>query len=110
MPANPAPAAVLRRALCWGAALLVAAINLRAQQAECGTDKEIRQLDFSGNETFSDRELGDLVVTTPSSWARRHFDFLDPVTRHIPLVGFSVGTVRCFDAAEFKLDLERLRR
>ncbi|MFI5229146.1 MAG: outer membrane protein assembly factor [Gemmatimonadales bacterium] len=49
---------------------------LSAQEVECdrdGSPPEVRSLAFAGNKTFSDDQLSTFVVTTPSSFTRRHF-------------------------------------
>ncbi len=66
-----------------------------AQSERCGaTDPEVGALRFQGNASFDDDELGNAIVTTPSSWARRVFRF--------------VGTRRCLDPDEFARDRVRL--
>src|SRR5262245_35548887 len=35
-------------------------------------DLEVRSLSFQGNHAFTDDELAQRIVTTSSSWARRH--------------------------------------
>lgn len=60
----------------------------RAQGARCDRgDLEVRGLDFDGNRAFADEDLAEVIVTTPSSWARRVLDLpfsprhcLDPST------------------------------
>ncbi|HWH50569.1 MAG TPA: BamA/TamA family outer membrane protein [Gemmatimonadaceae bacterium] len=57
-------------------ALAALSAPLRAQQVECdrdGSPPEVRSLSFVGNRTFSDDQLSTFVVTTPSSFTRRHF-------------------------------------
>ncbi|HET7458820.1 MAG TPA: BamA/TamA family outer membrane protein, partial [Gemmatimonadaceae bacterium] len=85
------------------AAVVVAALALaappraaRAQETNCDPgDVEVRGLHFKGNRHFSDAELGNAVVTTPSSWERRFFKVL--------------GERRCVDrASELPRDLLRL--
>jgi outer membrane protein assembly factor BamA len=77
------------------AALLLAAGPALAQSERCGaTDPEVGWLRFSGNVSFDADELGNAIVTTPSSWARRAFRF--------------IGTRRCLDADEFARDRVRL--
>lgn len=66
-----------------------------AQDLSCGRgDLEVRRLRFHGNQTFSASELADSVVTTASSWARRHLRVL--------------GTRRCLDLTELQRDVYRL--
>src|SRR5579872_3876845 len=78
--------------------LLALALTARpagAQSERCGaTDPEVGWLRFHGNVSFDDEELGNAIVTTPSSWARRVFRF--------------VGTRRCLDGDEFARDRVRL--
>jgi outer membrane protein assembly factor BamA len=96
----------------WALLLVIVAgaafpAGARAQDLECtGADsREVRQLDFQGNRTFSDRVLADRVVTTPSSFIRRYLGFLDAVTGRIG----HVGTQRCLNPEEFTTDVARLR-
>lgn len=49
---------------------------------------------FRGNRSFSDDDLENAIVTTPSSWARRVFGF--------------IGARRCIDRTEFARDRLRL--
>ncbi|MDQ2889360.1 MAG: BamA/TamA family outer membrane protein [Gemmatimonadota bacterium] len=78
-------------AACW--ALPTAA---SAQDLSCGPgDTEVRGLDFDGNHAFTDAELGNVIVTTPSAWARRYLD-----------LPFSAR--RCLNAQEFANDRLRL--
>ena len=63
-----------------GAALAVAWLfplaRTEAQALECDASSiEVRQLDFSGNDTFRSSELANGVATTQSSFARRWFRF-----------------------------------
>ena len=86
------------RAVC--AALLLAccpswAATLRAQDLTCEPgDLEVVRLEFEGNRAFSSAQLGDGIVTTPSSWTRRSFH--------------TFGTRRCLDRQQFPLDVLRL--
>lgn len=67
-----------------------------AQDLHCDPgDVEVRGLDFVGNHAFTDAELANVIVTTPSSWARRYFNF-----------PFSAR--RCLDRPEFANDRLRL--
>ena len=76
-------------ALLWGA-------PARAQDIQCDPgDREVRSLEFRGNRAFSDGELSARIVTTPSSWARRHVRFF--------------GTRRCLDSEELVRDKFRLQ-
>ena len=71
------------------------ASSVGAQELACTSgDTEVRDVDFTGNRTFSDLELANGLVTTPSSWARR--------TLRV------VGTKRCLDHTELRLDVARL--
>lgn len=68
----------------------------RAQDLRCDPgDVEVRGLAFIGNHAFTDAELANVIVTTPSAWARRYFNF-----------PFSAR--RCLDRAEFANDRLRL--
>ena len=81
--------------VAFALALLASPSSAGAQQVLCGPrDVEVRRLDFVGNETFSDRELGDSVVTAQSTWWRR-------ISR-LP------GGKRCLDEAELERDELRL--
>lgn len=78
-------------AACWAMPTIASGQDLR-----CGAgDTEVRGLDFYGNHLFTDAELGNVIVTTPSSWARRYLD-----------LPFSVR--RCLDEQEFANDRLRL--
>jgi outer membrane protein assembly factor BamA len=66
------------------------------QDFRCGAgDVEVRGLEFAGNRTFADAELGNVIVTTPSSWGRRYLN-----------LPFSAR--RCLDEQEFANDRLRL--
>ncbi len=66
------------------------------QDLRCGAgDTEVRGLDFYGNHEFTDAELSNAIVTTPSSWGRRYLD-----------LPFSAR--RCLDEQEFANDRLRL--
>lgn len=66
------------------------------QDLRCGTgDIEVRGLDFDGNHAFTDAELGNVIVTTPSAWGRRYLN-----------LPFSAR--RCLDEQEFANDRLRL--
>ncbi|MDB4905889.1 MAG: hypothetical protein JWO05_673 [Gemmatimonadetes bacterium] len=88
-----------RRALCQlllALATSVVPLALGAQDFHCDPgDKEVRALEFRGNEAFSDDQLVVQVNVTASSWSRRHLRF--------------VGTRRCLDRTDFPLDIQRLR-
>jgi hypothetical protein len=80
--------------------LVLAALpaSVLAQGLECdGTEgeREVRSLDFTGNEAFSDRDLALRVSTTPSDFLQRRL--------HI------FGTRRCLDSDALRLDVGRLR-
>ena len=78
-------------AACWAMPTVAG-----AQDLSCGPgDTEVRGLDFTGNRSFADAELGNVIVTTPSAWARR---FLD--------LPFSAR--RCLNEQEFANDRLRL--
>ena len=68
----------------------------RAQETNCDPgDVEVRGLHFRGNRHFSDGELANAVVTTPSAWERRFFRVF--------------GARRCIDrGSELPRDLLRL--
>jgi outer membrane protein insertion porin family len=77
----------------FGAAPAVA----RAQEVECDPgDLEVRSLSFTGNKRFSDDQLDEFLVTTPSDWWRRTF--------RIPFL----GKKRCLDQTELPRDVLRL--
>ncbi len=78
-------------AACWALPTIASAQDLR-----CGAgDTEVRGLDFDGNHAFTDAELGNVIVTTPSAWGRRYLD-----------LPFSAR--RCLDEQEFGNDRLRL--
>lgn len=78
------------------ASLLVAPAVARGQDLQCDPgDVEVRGLDFTGNKTFTDADLSNVIVTTPSSWARRYLN--------LPF-----STRRCLDRGEFANDRLRL--
>jgi outer membrane protein insertion porin family/translocation and assembly module TamA len=75
--------------------LLAAPAIAGAQETACDPgDVEVRDLDFTGNESFPDAELARRVVVTPSGWLRRAFGV--------------VGTRRCVLRDELRLDAARL--
>ncbi len=85
-----------RFALALGtlAAALLGAADGGAQDLTCQAgDREVRALRFTGNAAFDDTELGNVVVTTPSSALSRLR---------------VVGTRRCLDPVEFARDVIRL--
>lgn len=78
-------------AACWALPTTASGQDLR-----CGVgDTEVRGLDLDGNHAFTDAELGNVIVTTPSAWARRYLD-----------LPFSAR--RCLDEQEFANDRLRL--
>ncbi len=80
--------AVWATRVCVAAALVSLAMlmpaRLRAQECVEPTDRMVRNLEFVGNKTFKADQLSAVVLTTPSSFARRHFRFF--------------GTERCYPA------------
>jgi outer membrane protein assembly complex protein YaeT len=83
---------------CGGVVLALAAgaSPARAQDLECDPgDREVRSLDFIGNHAFTDDELALRIVTTPSTWSRRHLRVF--------------GTRRCLDMDELVRDKYRLQ-
>jgi len=58
-------------------------------------EREVRSLDFRGNETFPSRDLALRVSTTPSDFLQRRL--------HV------FGTRRCLDSDALRLDVGRLR-
>ena len=69
----------------------------RAQALACDSgDLEINGVGFTGNSHFRDSELGNAIVTTPSSWARR-------------VLGIPLGARHCLDSLELQRDEVRLR-
>jgi outer membrane protein assembly factor BamA len=68
----------------------------RAQSTECEPgESEVRALDFKGNRVFRAGDLALRIVTSPSEFLRRSFRI--------------VGTKRCLDSDELRLDVGRLR-
>lgn len=81
--------------MCAAALVAVVPAKARAQNVSCHPgDLEVAQLSFEGNNAFSDATLEGGVVTTPSSWTRRHIRIL--------------GTRHCLDRTQFPLDVLRL--
>ena len=73
--------------VCVAVALVSMAMltPVRARAQECVEgDRQVRSLHFVGNKTFGDDELSAYVVTTASSFAKRHFRI--------------IGTERCVPA------------
>ncbi|HUF28109.1 MAG TPA: BamA/TamA family outer membrane protein [Gemmatimonadaceae bacterium] len=100
---DPSRSPIRRRSLvarAAGAAALALALlgapeAASAQGLGCDAgDVEVRRLHFEGNTTFTDQELADSLVTTPSDWYRR-------VTRVF-------GDRRCLDPDEIQRDALRL--
>jgi len=78
--------------------LAVLPASVLAQGLECdGTEgeREVRSLDFKGNEAYSSRDLALRVSTTPSDFLQRRL--------HV------FGTRRCLDSDALRLDVGRLR-
>jgi outer membrane protein insertion porin family/translocation and assembly module TamA len=87
---------VIRR-LFLALALTMMAGTARAQALACGSgDLEINGVGFTGHSHFRDSELGNAIVTTPSSWARR-------------VLGIPLGARHCLDSLELQRDAVRLR-
>lgn len=78
-------------------ALILVSGTARAQALACDAgDLELNGVAFTGNTHFRDPELGNAIITTPSSWARRVLD--------LPL-----GARHCLDSLELQRDAVRLR-
>ena len=74
---------------------VVAPAALSAPDIACDSgDLEVVRVGFSGNTAFTDAQLANGIVTTPSTWARRVFRIL--------------GTRHCLDTAEVRRDPIRL--
>ena len=70
---------------------------LRAQDIPCDPgDLEVRAVTFTGNEHFQSAELASVIVTSASSFTRRHL--------HLP-----IGARRCLDTLELSRDAVRIR-
>ncbi|MGH7622968.1 MAG: POTRA domain-containing protein, partial [Gemmatimonadaceae bacterium] len=70
---------------------------LRAQDLTCDPgDLEVRAVTFNGNEHFRSAELASVIVTSPSSFARRK-------------LGLPIGARRCLDTLELSRDAVRIR-
>jgi outer membrane protein assembly factor BamA len=69
----------------------------RAQDVECDqpNEREVRSLRFEGNSTFDDGQLSAIVITTPSSFARRYFRVF--------------GTKRCYPSDGLAQDVANLK-
>jgi len=71
--------------------------TLRAQDITCDPgDLEVRAVTFNGNEHFRSAELASVIVTSASSFARRH-------------LGLPIGARRCLDTLELSRDAVRIR-
>jgi outer membrane protein insertion porin family/translocation and assembly module TamA len=76
-------------------ALTLGAGPVAAQQVLCDQGlREVRSVGFSGNETYRDDQLSAMIVTTPSSWARRLLRV--------------VGTRLCYDSTVVAEDARKL--
>lgn len=85
------------RRLVLALALTLLAGTARAQALACDAgDLEINGVGFTGNTHFRDSELGDAIITTPSSWARR-------------VLNIPIGARHCLDSLELQRDAVRLR-
>jgi outer membrane protein assembly factor BamA len=92
--AGRALAAVL--ALTLGGGGLLWPTPAHAQDLECDPgDREVRALEFSGNQAVSDDDLALRVITTPTSPARR--------------IRLPLGTKRCLDPDELPRDVLKLQ-
>ena len=91
----------MRRALLasiGAVALLSAGVSrrARAQDLECDSgDREVHSLNFFGNHAFTDDQLALRIVTTPSTWSRRHLRV--------------IGTRRCLSSDGLLPDKIRLQ-
>lgn len=69
--------------------------SLHAQGLPCEAgDTEVRRVRFVGNESFSDQDLADSIVTTGENWFRRNLGML--------------GARQCLDEDELQRDALRL--
>ena len=69
--------------------------SMQAQDIECDPgDVEVRKLEFEGNRAIDDDALARIVITTPSSAARR--------------LGLPLGKRRCLDRAQLPYDVNSL--
>ena len=70
---------------------------VRAQDVDCDqpNEREVRSLRFEGNRTFDESQLSAIVITTPSSFARRYFRIF--------------GTKRCFPSDGLAQDVANLK-
>ena len=89
----------LKRALCViGCALATTTTpeSSDAQEVNCDAgDLEVRKLEFTGNNAFSDTELSKIIVTTPSPFART-------------VLRLPYSARRCLDRNELPKDRARL--
>jgi outer membrane protein insertion porin family/translocation and assembly module TamA len=89
----------VRRFVAVATLMLAAAIPSAASGQEVECDKkgeiEVRSLHFDGNKTFNDDQLSASVLTTPSSFSRRHFKF--------------IGAKRCYPDVGLKPDVDALK-
>ena len=85
------------RRLVLALALAAAPTVSLAQNIECDYgDREVDGVDFVGNKRFSDSDLEEAIVTTPTSWMRR-------------ALGVPLGAKQCVDTLEVERDVLRLR-
>ncbi len=70
---------------------------VRAQDVDCDqpNEREVRSLRFEGNQNFDADQLSAIVITTPSSFARRHFRIF--------------GTKRCYPSDGLAQDVANLK-
>ncbi|MEP6730266.1 MAG: BamA/TamA family outer membrane protein [bacterium] len=88
--------AAWRRVAITAVLLASAPSAARAQSTECEAgEREVRSLDFRGNKVFRAGDLALRIITSPSEFLRRNFRI--------------VGTKRCLDSDELRLDVGRLR-
>jgi outer membrane protein assembly factor BamA len=89
----------LVRPVIAAALTLVAAMPsaARAQEVECDkkTDIEVRSVRFEGNHAFDNDQLSASVLTTGSSFTRRHFRV--------------IGAKRCYPDVGLKPDVDQLK-
>ncbi len=85
-----------RAQLAWVAlASCLCVLPAGAQQVVCdGGLREVHKVDFRGNTTYRDDQLSVLIVTTPSTWARRFLKVF--------------GTRLCYDSTVVVQDARRL--
>jgi outer membrane protein insertion porin family/translocation and assembly module TamA len=70
---------------------------VRAQDVDCDqpNEREVRSLRFEGNQNFDADQLSAIVITTPSSFARRYFRVF--------------GTKRCYPSEGLAQDVANLK-